>query len=52
MSVIEPGAVATEFVNNIGVDPEAEVAAGPYVDALRAYLDRTVAQFSSGSAQS
>ncbi|MGW7244691.1 SDR family NAD(P)-dependent oxidoreductase [Streptomyces decoyicus] len=51
VSVVEPGAVATEFVNNIGVDLEGEVAAaGPYADALKAYLDRTVAQF-LGSAQ-
>lgn len=27
VSVVEPGAVATEFVNNIGVDPADEVAA-------------------------
>ncbi|MGW7573816.1 SDR family NAD(P)-dependent oxidoreductase [Streptomyces sp. NPDC054765] len=46
VSVVEPGAVATEFVNNIGADPEVEVAAaGPYADALQAYLDRTMAQF-------
>ncbi|MFJ5802518.1 SDR family NAD(P)-dependent oxidoreductase [Streptomyces decoyicus] len=51
VSVVEPGAVATEFINNIGVDLEGEVAAaGPYADALKAYLDRTVAQF-AGSAQ-
>ncbi|TQK43082.1 NADP-dependent 3-hydroxy acid dehydrogenase YdfG [Streptomyces sp. SLBN-118] len=50
VSVVEPGAVATEFVNNIGVDPEAAVAAaGPYTDALRAYVDRTVSQFLSGA---
>lgn len=51
VSVVEPGAVATEFVNNIGADLEGAVAAaGPYADALQAYLDRTVAQF-AGSAQ-
>ncbi|MFE1173169.1 SDR family oxidoreductase [Streptomyces sp. NPDC058773] len=51
VSVVEPGAVATEFVSNVGVDPQAEVAAaGPYADALQAYLDRTLAQF-SGNAQ-
>ncbi|MFK4226435.1 SDR family NAD(P)-dependent oxidoreductase [Streptomyces sp. NPDC019890] len=50
VSVVEPGAVATEFVSNIGVDLEAEVAAaGPYADALQAYLDRTVSQFLSGA---
>lgn len=50
VSVVEPGAVATEFVSNIGVDLEVEVAAaGPYADALQAYLDRTVSQFLSGA---
>ncbi|MGX7760535.1 SDR family oxidoreductase [Streptomyces angustmyceticus] len=50
VSVVEPGAVATEFVNNIGLDLAGEVAAaGPYADALRAYLDRTVAQFGNGA---
>ncbi|MFE3327828.1 SDR family oxidoreductase [Streptomyces sp. NPDC059176] len=50
VSVVEPGAVATEFVNNIGLDVESEVAAaGPYADALRAYLDRTVSQFLNGA---
>ncbi|MFF3763718.1 SDR family NAD(P)-dependent oxidoreductase [Streptomyces sp. NPDC001922] len=52
VSVVEPGAVATEFVNNIGFDIEQAVAAaGPYGDALRAYIARTVEQFSSSSAQ-
>ncbi|WP_078865789.1 SDR family NAD(P)-dependent oxidoreductase [Streptomyces sp. NRRL S-1448] len=52
VSVVEPGAVATEFVNNLGVDLEAEVAAaGPYADTLQAYLDRTVAQFLGSNAQ-
>lgn len=46
VSVVEPGAVATEFVNNIGLDLEAEIAAaGPYAPALDAYVNRTVAQF-------
>ncbi|MGW7369931.1 SDR family oxidoreductase [Streptomyces sp. NPDC054841] len=50
VSVVEPGAVATEFVNNIGVDLEAEVAAaGPYAEALNNYLNRTVAQFLNGA---
>lgn len=52
VSVVEPGAVVTEFVNNIGVDLPAEIAAaGPYAETLKAYLDRTVAQFQSSSAQ-
>lgn len=50
VSVVEPGAVATEFVNNIGLDIESGVAAaGPYADALRHYIDRTVGQFLDGA---
>ncbi|QTZ95239.1 SDR family NAD(P)-dependent oxidoreductase [Streptomyces auratus] len=50
VSVVEPGAVATEFVNNIGVDLQAEIdAAGPYAKPLQAYLDRTTAQFLNGA---
>ncbi|MFD4143894.1 SDR family oxidoreductase [Streptomyces sp. NPDC058572] len=50
VSVVEPGAVATEFVNNLGLDLESEIAAaGPYTEALRAYVDRTVSQFLSGA---
>ncbi|MFB0617778.1 SDR family NAD(P)-dependent oxidoreductase [Streptomyces sp. AGS-58] len=51
VSVVEPGAVATEFVNNIGVDLAADPAAGPYSDALRRYIDRTTEQFRAGNAQ-
>ncbi|MER7760566.1 SDR family oxidoreductase [Streptomyces sp. NPDC097619] len=52
VSVIEPGAVATEFVNNIDLDIEARIAAaGPYAGALRSYIERTVSQFTEGSAQ-
>ncbi|MFE2326455.1 SDR family NAD(P)-dependent oxidoreductase [Streptomyces sp. NPDC059385] len=50
VSVVEPGAVATEFVNNIGIDIDATVAAaGPYADAMRHYIDRTVGQFLNGA---
>ncbi|MEU9032948.1 SDR family oxidoreductase [Streptomyces sp. NPDC048383] len=50
VSVIEPGAVATEFVNNIGLDIEGRIAAaGPYADAMRSYVDRTVGQFLDGA---
>ncbi|QKV93103.1 SDR family oxidoreductase [Streptomyces sp. NA02950] len=50
VSVVEPGAVATEFVNNINLDLDAEVAAaGPYAPTLRAYLERTTAQFRNGA---
>ncbi|MEU2711536.1 SDR family NAD(P)-dependent oxidoreductase [Streptomyces sp. NPDC007205] len=51
VSVVEPGAVATEFVNNIAFDLEADIDAGPYSDALRRYIDRTAEQFLDGSAQ-
>ncbi|WP_338674124.1 SDR family oxidoreductase [Streptomyces sp. SCSIO 30461] len=50
VSVIEPGAVATEFVSNIGVDLEGVVAeAGVYAPALQAYINRTVGQFLNGA---
>ncbi|MFF7969780.1 SDR family NAD(P)-dependent oxidoreductase [Streptomyces sp. NPDC007905] len=50
VSVIEPGAVATEFVANVGVDLEKAVAdAGVYAPQLNAYLNRTVAQFLDGA---
>src|SRR3954468_6156117 len=40
--IVEPGAVSTRFVANVGVDPAALIAnSGPYAPALRAYLDRT-----------
>ncbi|KAB1139966.1 SDR family oxidoreductase [Streptomyces luteolifulvus] len=48
--VIEPGAVATEFVANVGVDLDEAVAdAGVYAPQLNAYLKRTVAQFFDGA---
>jgi NAD(P)-dependent dehydrogenase (short-subunit alcohol dehydrogenase family) len=50
--IVEPGAVSTRFVANVGADPAALVAgAGPYAPALRGYLERTVAQFASSAAQ-
>ncbi|MFJ9817469.1 SDR family oxidoreductase [Streptomyces sp. NPDC101151] len=52
VSVVEPGAVASEFVNNVGFDLETGITADPYSDALRRYIDRTVEQFMDGSAQS
>jgi NAD(P)-dependent dehydrogenase (short-subunit alcohol dehydrogenase family) len=36
--VVEPGAVATEFVHNIGVDERLFAEAGPYAESLRAYI--------------
>jgi len=51
VSVVEPGAVASEFVSNAGLDPQAMLAdAGPYAPALGAYLTRVTSQF-AGSAQ-
>ncbi|MFE1886627.1 SDR family NAD(P)-dependent oxidoreductase [Streptomyces diastatochromogenes] len=50
VSVIEPGAVATEFVANVGVDLEEAVAAAEvYAPQLNAYLNRTIAQFLDGA---
>ncbi|MFJ9862768.1 SDR family oxidoreductase [Streptomyces sp. NPDC101165] len=50
VSVVEPGAVATEFVANVGVDlEEAVAAAGVYAPQLNAYVNRTVAQFLDGA---
>ncbi|MGW2211287.1 SDR family oxidoreductase [Streptomyces sp. NPDC001781] len=50
VTVVEPGAVASEFVANLGLDvPALVAAAGPYGPALEAYIAR--AQQSFGSAQ-
>jgi NAD(P)-dependent dehydrogenase (short-subunit alcohol dehydrogenase family) len=50
VSVVEPGAVASEFVAAQRLDvPKLIEAAGPYAPALRAYLDRTRKAF--GNAQ-
>ncbi|GGO81605.1 SDR family NAD(P)-dependent oxidoreductase [Wenjunlia tyrosinilytica] len=50
VSVVEPGAVASEFVANVGIDAaEAVGAAGPYAPSLQAYITRTTGQFSSGA---
>ncbi|MFI1766646.1 SDR family oxidoreductase [Streptomyces sp. NPDC020800] len=50
VSVIEPGAVATEFVANVGVDlQEAVAGAGVYAPQLSAYVNRTVGQFLDGA---
>jgi NAD(P)-dependent dehydrogenase (short-subunit alcohol dehydrogenase family) len=52
VSIVEPGPVTTEFVNNVGVDISAMfAAAGPYLPAMQAYLNRVVAQFGSDTAQ-
>ncbi|MFJ7244747.1 SDR family NAD(P)-dependent oxidoreductase [Kitasatospora sp. NPDC098652] len=50
VSVVEPGAVASEFIGNQGIDvPALVAAAGPYGPALEAYVDRTLKAF--GGAQ-
>lgn len=50
VTVIEPGAVASEFVASQSLDvPALTAAAGPYGPALQAYIDRTMKAF--GSAQ-
>jgi len=46
--IVEPGAVASEFVANAKIDPQAALAAaGPYAPALASYLERTAASFSA-----
>ncbi len=50
--VVEPGPVATEFVNNVGVDIEAMFAnAGDYLSAMQSYLTYVMSHFIDGSAQ-
>jgi NAD(P)-dependent dehydrogenase (short-subunit alcohol dehydrogenase family) len=52
VTVIEPGAVQSEFVPNIGLDAAAMVAgAGAYGPALDAYLARSRTSFASSTAQ-
>ena len=51
VGVVEPGAVTSEFVNNLGLDLPALIAkAGPYGPALQSYIGRTAAQFEEGAA--
>lgn len=46
VTVVEPGAVASEFVASQGIDlPALLTAAGPYAPALQAYAERTRAAF-------
>ncbi|PWJ65385.1 short-subunit dehydrogenase [Rathayibacter iranicus NCPPB 2253 = VKM Ac-1602] len=52
VSLVEPGAVRSSFVENAGIDASAMLAqAGPYASALSAYLDRAASTFSSTHAQ-
>ena len=53
VGVIEPGAVASEFVNNLGLDAAALIGqAGPYAPAMERYLARTAGTFDPAAAQS
>ncbi|MEU8289124.1 SDR family NAD(P)-dependent oxidoreductase [Micromonospora sp. NPDC048905] len=48
VTLVEPGAVASEFVTNIAIDADAAIdAAGVYGPALRAYLARTGQAFAA-----
>ncbi|MBP0451018.1 SDR family oxidoreductase [Kitasatospora sp. RG8] len=47
VSVVEPGAVASEFVSNVRLAADPLEQAGPYAPALSAYLERTRAAFAS-----
>lgn len=48
VTVVEPGAVATSFVANVGFDPAAPAAVGdPYAAGLAAYLARAGTSFAS-----
>ena len=47
VTVVEPGAVASEFVANVGFDPAQLEAAGPYAPQLRGYLERTSGAFAN-----
>ncbi len=47
VSVVEPGAVASEFVSNVRLADDPLEQAGPYAPALSAYLDRTRGAFAN-----
>jgi NAD(P)-dependent dehydrogenase (short-subunit alcohol dehydrogenase family) len=48
VTLVEPGAVASEFVANVGADREALTArAGAYAPTLKGYLERTARSFSA-----
>lgn len=50
VSVVEPGAAASDFIANARLDPAAFVAeAGPYADVVLNYLDRTMQQFGTAA---
>ncbi|MEC5150432.1 SDR family oxidoreductase [Cryobacterium sp. GrIS_2_6] len=47
VTVVEPGAVASSFVDNIGLDPRASPPNDPYASALAGYLARAAQSFSA-----
>jgi NAD(P)-dependent dehydrogenase (short-subunit alcohol dehydrogenase family) len=47
VTVVEPGAVASEFVGNVGFDPAQIEAFGPYAPQLRNYVARTAGAFAN-----
>ncbi|MDH6126491.1 SDR family NAD(P)-dependent oxidoreductase [Kitasatospora sp. GP82] len=50
VTLVEPGAVASEFVASQNIDiPAALEAAGPYAPALKGYLERTTAAFATAA---
>ncbi|MER8187379.1 SDR family NAD(P)-dependent oxidoreductase [Kitasatospora sp. NPDC094015] len=50
VTLVEPGAVASEFIANQGIDLDTELrAAGPYAPALKSYVDRTLAAFATAA---
>lgn len=50
VGVVEPGAVASSFISNAGLDVASLLdGAGPYRDVLARYLERTTAQFGTGA---
>ncbi|MFF3858430.1 SDR family oxidoreductase [Streptomyces sp. NPDC002209] len=52
VAVVEPGAVSSEFVNNVGLDiPALLTQAGPYAPALEGYINHAMQSFGSDTAQ-
>ncbi|WP_371494211.1 SDR family NAD(P)-dependent oxidoreductase [Kitasatospora sp. NBC_00374] len=50
VTLVEPGAVASEFVASQGIDLEAELrAAGPYAPVLKSYAERTLSTFATAA---
>ncbi|MCI4659829.1 SDR family oxidoreductase [Cryobacterium zhongshanensis] len=47
VTVVEPGAVASSFIDNVGLDPRASPPNDPYASALAGYLARAAQSFSA-----